>query len=167
LVSGSKSWTCWHIWQSSAMWVLLVCIPSVSLSFSALCDLIPWIHSTGIPHCLYIRVPAQTAVPIWVWLELSGICQLHPGLCPPRDYAPAMPVPRSARWDGQPHYLLLETAGCEAGLCHCVWGVYKLRLHISCLRGWNWAGTSGKWSRTAKHYTMPASQYPEWKCFLW
>jgi hypothetical protein len=107
------------------MWVLLVCSPSLS----AFCDLIPWTHSTGIPDCLHIGVPTQTVVPIWVRLELSGVRQLHSGLCPPRDYAPAMPVPRSARWDGQPYHLLLETAGCEVGLCHCVWGENKQTVH--------------------------------------
>lgn len=101
---------------------------SLSLSSCAFCDLTPWIRSTGILDCLYIRIPAKTVVPIWVWLELSGICQLHPGLCPTRDYAPAMPVPWSARWEGQPHSLLLAITGCEACLCHCVWGECNVKL---------------------------------------
>lgn len=99
-------------------------VHSVSASFAS-SGLTNWIHYAGLPDCLHIWIPAQTAVPIWVWLEFNGIRQLHACLRPARDYASAMPVPWPERWQGQPHSLLLATAGSKAGLRHCVWGEYN------------------------------------------
>jgi hypothetical protein len=104
-------------------------------------------HSAGLPDCLHIWVPAQTTVPIWVRLELSGICQLHTGLRPPRVYAPAMSISRPTWWERKPYSLLLATASCEAGFCHSVWGMCNLRSYTRalkmvrlCVRTWEGSG---------------------------